>query len=120
MCILAQHADRPQREPWRAGLGDRHHITGGAGPCGSVSGDGRLHISTGGTNVAAYDILPTDCIITPLDPTFTCSRSDKWAGCREPALDPIGPCQVREPQSGSQSVPLRQTPQTRLSALAMQ
>ena len=35
-------------------------------------------------------------------------------------LDSIGPCQAREPQSGSQSTPLRQTPQTRLRALDMQ
>ena len=38
----------------------------------------------------------------------------------EGALDPIGPCQALEPQSGSQSAPLRHTPQTRLSALDMQ
>jgi formate hydrogenlyase subunit 3/multisubunit Na+/H+ antiporter MnhD subunit len=36
------------------------------------------------------------------------------------SLDPIGSCQVLAPQSGSKSCPLRQTPQTRLSALRMQ
>ena len=36
------------------------------------------------------------------------------------ALDPIGSCQDRELQSGSQSAPLRQTPQTRLNALDIQ
>ncbi|HEY8871228.1 MAG TPA: MFS transporter, partial [Candidatus Limnocylindrales bacterium] len=36
------------------------------------------------------------------------------------ALDPIGSCQASTPQLGSKSWPLRQTPQTRLSALRMQ
>ena len=49
------------------------------------------------------------------------------AGCQlliwargEQGLDPIGSCQGREPQSGSKSWPLRQTPQTMLKALLMQ
>ena len=35
-------------------------------------------------------------------------------------LDPIGSCQASTPQLGSKSRPLRQTPQTMLSALRMQ
>jgi len=37
-----------------------------------------------------------------------------------PAVDPIASCQQVDPQVGSKSAPLRQTPQTMLSAFRMQ
>ncbi len=50
-----------------------------------------------------------------------------WAGVRDAVLsvmddelDPIGSCQAPSPQVGSKSCPLRQTPQTMLSAFRMQ
>lgn len=61
--------------------------------------------------VRAAELLQILEGIAPDDPEAEPARHD---------LDPMGSCQVPDPQEGSKSAPLRQTPQTRLRALRMQ
>lgn len=55
-----------------------------------------------------------------LRPEYTTLFTDEERRVAAHRLDPIGSCQAPDPQAGSKSAPLRQTPQTRLRALRMQ